>query len=71
MGRTHAHDTDLLSIHQEQSDISAEGSCLTEEDQRLHCCFSCVSLDVEDQCGGAGKEDTLNSPFLDVAIIKG
>lgn len=33
--------------------------------------FSCLSLGVEDRCGGAGKEDTLNSPFLGVAIARG
>lgn len=32
--------------------------------------FSSLSLDLEDWGGGTGKEDTLNSPFLDVAIAR-
>lgn len=28
--------------------------------------FSCLSLDLEGQCGGTRNEDTLNIPFLDV-----
>lgn len=31
---------------------------------------SCLSLDLEDQRGGTGKESTLNSPFLDVAVTR-
>ena len=32
--------------------------------------FFCLSVDLEDQRGGTGKEDTLNSPSLDVAITR-
>lgn len=32
--------------------------------------FSCLSLDLEDQCGGTENEDTLKIPFLDVAITR-
>lgn len=32
--------------------------------------FSCLSLDLEDQRGGTGKEDTWNTPCLDMAITR-
>lgn len=32
--------------------------------------FSCLSLDLEGQCGGTGNEDTLNIPFLDVEVTR-
>lgn len=45
MDRAHAHDKlDLLSTHQEWSDISAEGSCLTEETKGFTAAFLLIVL---------------------------